>query len=97
MKTIFERSIDLLRRYRNETPLGNQPHMIAHEVDEILERGCHQSLMEKYTLAVEWIRRYDNWLDAPNPRGGVNSDWVPSDCPFDSEELLNSIGEKVNP
>lgn len=24
----------LLKRYRNETPLGNQPHMIAHQVDE---------------------------------------------------------------
>lgn len=26
----------LLRRYRNETPLGHQPHMIAHEVDAAL-------------------------------------------------------------
>lgn len=26
----------LLRRYRTETPLGHQPHMIAHEVDAIL-------------------------------------------------------------
>lgn len=26
----------LLRRYRNETPLGNQPHMIAHKVDALL-------------------------------------------------------------
>lgn len=26
----------LLRRYRTETPLGHQPHMIAHEVDEAL-------------------------------------------------------------
>jgi hypothetical protein len=26
-----------LRRYRNETPLGHQPHMIAHEVDMLLE------------------------------------------------------------
>ena len=28
---------ELLRRYRNETPLGHQPHMIAHEVDAALE------------------------------------------------------------
>ena len=28
----------LLLRYRVETPLGNQPHMIAHEVDEALNR-----------------------------------------------------------
>ena len=26
----------LLRRYRAETPLGHQPHMIAHEVDAAL-------------------------------------------------------------
>lgn len=26
----------LLRRYRNETPLGHQPHMIAHVVDQVL-------------------------------------------------------------
>ena len=29
-------AVALLRRYRNETPLGHQPHMIAHEVDALL-------------------------------------------------------------
>jgi hypothetical protein len=29
-------AITLLRRYRDETPLGNQPHMIAHEVDAFI-------------------------------------------------------------
>ena len=28
----------LLKRYRNETPLGHQPHMIAHVVDEAIAR-----------------------------------------------------------
>lgn len=28
----------LLIRYRNETPIGNQPHMIASEVDDLLEQ-----------------------------------------------------------
>lgn len=28
--------VDLLTRYRNETPIGNQPHMICGEVDTIL-------------------------------------------------------------
>ena len=28
---------ELLLRYRNETPLGHQPHMIAHEVDALLK------------------------------------------------------------
>jgi cell division protein FtsB len=26
----------LIERYRNETPLGHQPHMIAHEADAAL-------------------------------------------------------------
>ena len=29
----------LLARYRDETPLGNQPHMIAHQADEALGRA----------------------------------------------------------
>lgn len=28
----------LLARYRDETPLGHQPHMIAHEADAVLGR-----------------------------------------------------------
>ena len=31
----------LLARYRDETPLGHQPHMIAHQVDEALGRGTN--------------------------------------------------------
>lgn len=33
---ISHEAIRLLLRYRLETPLGNQPHMIAHEVDEFI-------------------------------------------------------------
>ena len=29
----------LLRRYRDETPIGHQPNMIAHKVDELLGEG----------------------------------------------------------
>ena len=32
----FQKAIALLSRYRTETPLGHQPHMIAHEVDDLL-------------------------------------------------------------
>lgn len=32
-----KRLLGLLLRYRNETPLGHQPHMIAQEVDEALK------------------------------------------------------------
>lgn len=34
----LEQALALLKRYRDETPLGHQPHMIAHEVDEVLGR-----------------------------------------------------------
>lgn len=32
----------LLARYRDETPLGNQPRMIAHEVDLLLGRTLNR-------------------------------------------------------
>lgn len=31
-----KRLAEALRRYRNEVPLGHQPHMLAHEVDTLL-------------------------------------------------------------
>lgn len=36
MLSEIERLRACLRRYRTETPLGHQPHMIAHEADELL-------------------------------------------------------------
>ena len=30
--------LDLLMRYRNETPINHQPHMIVHLVDEIIAK-----------------------------------------------------------
>ena len=30
----------LVIRYRHETPLGNQPHMIAHEADSVIARAA---------------------------------------------------------
>lgn len=45
----------LLRRYRTETPLGHQPHMIAHEVDAALagapaEPDARQLLQTAYDM-----------------------------------------------
>jgi hypothetical protein len=37
----------LISRYRNETPLGNQPHMIAHLADEWLNRARVLAEVEK--------------------------------------------------
>ena len=34
----IDRLRSLLARYRDETPIGHQPHMIAHLVDEALGR-----------------------------------------------------------
>lgn len=34
----LEEALAALRRYRNEVPLGHQPHMLAHEVDALLAR-----------------------------------------------------------
>jgi hypothetical protein len=32
-----DKAIAFLHVYRNDTPLGNQPHMLAHEVDQFLK------------------------------------------------------------
>lgn len=36
---VIKELVELLARYRNETPLGHQPHMIAHVVDEALAKA----------------------------------------------------------
>ena len=40
LRAEIEQLRHLLRRYRTETPLGHQPHMIAHEVDAALAKPC---------------------------------------------------------
>ena len=32
-----DKAIEFLQVYRHDTPLGHQPHMIAHEVDQFLK------------------------------------------------------------
>lgn len=34
--TRADKLAEALRRYRNEVPIGHQPHMLAHEVDDLL-------------------------------------------------------------
>ena len=34
-----DKAIAFLHVYRNDTPLGHQPHMLAHEVDQFLKEG----------------------------------------------------------
>ena len=39
LRTEVRRLKALLARYRDETPIGHQPHMIAHQTDEALGRA----------------------------------------------------------
>ena len=36
-RTQRDKAIAFLHVYRNDTPLGNQPHMLAHEIDQFLK------------------------------------------------------------
>jgi len=44
---IFSEMLELLIRYRNETPLGNQPHMIAHVADDVIAKAILRKAQEK--------------------------------------------------
>jgi hypothetical protein len=46
----------LLWRYRHETPIGNQPHMICHEVDEAFER-IDEALAQPEQEPVAWTEK----------------------------------------
>ena len=35
-REIMQQALDALERYRNETSLGHQPHMIAHVADQAI-------------------------------------------------------------
>ena len=41
---VLDEAVVIISRYRNETPLGNQPHMIAHVADAWLNR---EAVMER--------------------------------------------------
>jgi len=46
----------IIWRYRHETPLGNQPHMIAHEADEAIEK-IDQALNQEQGEPVLWAAK----------------------------------------
>jgi hypothetical protein len=45
-ESLLADAIKLLRRYRNETPLGHQPSMIAHLADDVLAQHDHSAKAE---------------------------------------------------
>jgi hypothetical protein len=49
----------IIWRYRHETPLGNQPHMIAHDADEAIERIDQALAKQEQGEPVAWsVTRY---------------------------------------
>ena len=57
-------AIEIMQRYLKETPLGNQPHMIAHKAEEAII-ACKEALDTKQPTRLEVIdadgRTYTNW------------------------------------
>lgn len=47
LKALLREAVGFLTRYRKETPLGHQPHMIAGKVDAFLAKTEVKALMEE--------------------------------------------------
>lgn len=52
MNALEELQAEVLLRYRNEIPLGCQPHMLAHEVDDLLRDREESHEISGYTCTV---------------------------------------------
>jgi hypothetical protein len=50
----------IIWRYRHETPLGNQPHMIAHEADEAIEKIDQALAKQEQSEPMAWMVWGDN-------------------------------------
>lgn len=68
--TLLERARDMINRYRTETPLGHQPHMIAGEADELLadlDRARSWTKVKPTKAGAYYVRGYTRWSDAREP------------------------------
>ena len=63
-KEAMKMARQIIWRYRHETPLGNQPYMIAHEADEAIERIDQALAKQEQGEPVAWI----NWCAATGKR-----------------------------
>jgi hypothetical protein len=53
----------LLIRYRTETPLGNQPAMIEHEVDAALDSVDVRRLVRRFEVQQRWpLQGWNTWV-----------------------------------
>ena len=53
----MQMALDVVQRYRKETPLGNQPHMIAHDADKAIE-ALRTALAKPSWEPVSWRNGY---------------------------------------
>ena len=66
--TAMKQARQIIWRYRHETPLGNQPHMIAHEADQTIER-IDQAIaeLESQEPVAVWELFEDGWDSIADP------------------------------
>ena len=56
-REVMQMALDVVQRYRKETPLGNQPHMIAHDADKTIE-ALRKALAKPSWDPVLWMNGY---------------------------------------
>ena len=63
----------VISRYRNETPIGNQPHMICHIADEALAaiREAKAELEKQEPVAWAYIDADGSFMDALDRQHGA--------------------------
>ena len=59
MKEELSQAVYLIGKYLNETPLGNQPHMIAGIAEQWLEQRRKRALVVRFT-----VEEFQNWIHA---------------------------------
>lgn len=66
-RELMQMALDIIFRYRKETPLGNQPHMIALVADDTI-KALRTALAQPEK---EWV-----WLTDEEIRKGNKDSWV---------------------
>jgi hypothetical protein len=64
--------LDLMTRYRTETPLGHQPHMISHKADEAIET-LRARLSEPEPEPLEYWNAVEGWVNLDEVRQHFDS------------------------
>ena len=89
----------LLWRYRHETPTGNQPHMICHEVDDAFER-IDEALAQPEQEPVAWLSNDGNVMFGVGPKSKYIHPLYttpPKRKPLTDEDILTVARDHYNP